>query len=191
MIMMNFSPSSYRFWPTMQGRVFRSFARTRSVSTTSVSLQFLVWFLLFKAVFLTKFLNFQGAFIKSAAKKLKLETLKPDEIVVGWIYLWQLHGSHSPSLPRSWVETTRGSTRRILSSDTSLGRVFFLFRVFWFLLNREVRCLFSTDAGSMGLDSPRTQTVLIVSFPSNSWKFMQQVGSFLLIVHIMLIAQCS
>ena len=81
-------------------------------------------------------------------------------------------------VPRNWVGIMKEITKRTLCGDTSLGKTQECIIWFCFTL-REARCLCSTDAGSMGLDAPRTQTVIITSFPSNSWKFTQQVFDFM------------
>ena len=44
-----------------------------------------------------------------------------------------------------------------------------------YLNNREARVLLSTSAGSMGLDVPKTNLVVINSSPSTAWEFSQEV----------------
>ena len=46
---------------------------------------------------------------------------------------------------------------------------------------RPVRALLSTSAGSMGLDVPKTNLVVINGSPSTTWELSQQVIKLLLL----------
>ena len=78
---------------------------------------------------------------------------------------------------RSSQETALGSTRRRWLHATEMGRLAGLRVIHWALINtRPVRVLLSSPAGSMGLDVPKTNLVVLNSSPSTAWEFSQEVS---------------
>ena len=78
---------------------------------------------------------------------------------------------------RSSQETALGSTKKRWLHATEMGRLAGLRVIHWALINtRPVRVLLSSPAGSMGLDVPKTNLVVLNSSPSTAWEFSQEVS---------------